>query len=232
MELTFDDFFTLGIILFVLIVFILLIVFIIKRVRSSRYHETGSASDERNLMDFGTPVKTLYTSSKILTLHNHIDITDENENIIYQSRSKILTLHDRTKITTADGALVAKMHSKLISLHERQYIEMADGKNFTIASEFWHIAKDIIHIEELDWTINGHILQMNYYINDEKGDVIGVVGEKVLSLHDKFCIDIYQPQYEKEVVAILVTLIHMLQDRRRSSSSGSSSSSSSSSSSN
>ena len=227
MELEFDDFFSLGILLVVLVLFVFLIYMIIKRVRSSRYHETGSASDERNLMDFGTPVKTLYTSSKILTLHKHIDITDENENIVYQSRSKLLTLHDRTKITAADGSPVADMHSKLISLHERHFIEMADGKDFTIASEFWHIAKDVIRIEELGWTINGHILQMNYYISDEKGDVIGVVGEKVLSLHDKFCIDIYQPQYEKEVVAILVTLIHMLQDRRRSASSSSSSSSSS-----
>lgn len=227
MEMEFDDIFTLVVLLIVVIAFVAAIVILIKRARSSRYHEEGSSLDERTVFDFGTPVKTLYTSSKILTLHNQIDITDENENPVYQSRSKFLSLHDRTTISKANGELVAKMYSKILSLHERHYVEMADGKKFMIASELWHIAKDIINIEELGWTINGHILQMNYYINDEKGNVVGVVGEKFLSIHDKFCIDIYQPEYEEEVVAILVTLIHMLQDRRTASSSGSSSSSSS-----
>lgn len=227
MNLEFEEILTLLVLLLVLCVFVFIVYVIIKRIRSSRYHGSGNDSDVRNLMDFGTPAKSLYTSSKIFTLHNQIDITDESEAPVYQARSKVFSLHDRTQITTADGRLVAKMHSKLLSLHERHYIEMADGKNFTIATELWHIAKDIIHIEELGWTINGHVLQMNYYISDEKGDVIGVVGEKVVSLHDKFCIDIYQPEYEEEIVAILITLIHMLQDRRRSSSAGSSAASSS-----
>ena len=215
--------------LFILVLFILVIVIMIQRFSSSRYHEAGEAADERNLGDFGVPAKTLYTSSKILTLHNQIDITDENEKPVYQSMSKVLSLHDRTQINRADGTLVANMHRPFFTLHERHFVEMANGKSFTITSELWHIARHIIHIEELGWTINGHILEMNYYISDEKENVVAVVGEKKISLHDKFCIDIYQPEYEEEVIAILITLIHMLQDRRRASSGSAGSSSSSSS---
>lgn len=214
--------------LFILVLLILVIVIMIQRFSSSRYHEAGEAADERNLGDFGVPAKTLYTSSKILTLHNQIDITDENEKPVYQSMSKVLSLHDRTQINRTDGTLVANMHRPFFTLHERHFIEMANGKSFTIASELWHIARHIIHIEELGWTINGHILEMNYYISDEKENVVAVVGEKKISLHDKFCIDIYQPEYEEEVIAILITLIHMLQDRRRASSGSAGSSSSSS----
>ena len=154
--------------LFILVLFILVIVIMIQRFSSSRYHEAGEAADERNLGDFGVPAKTLYTSSKILTLHNQIDITDENEKPVYQSMSKVLSLHDRTQINRADGTLVANMHRPFFTLHERHFVEMANGKSFTIASELWHIARHIIHIEELGWTINGHILEMNYYISDEK----------------------------------------------------------------
>ena len=214
--------------LFILVLFILVIVIMIQRFSSSRYHEAGEAADERNLGDFGVPAKTLYTSSKILTLRNQIDITDENEKPVYQSMSKVLSLHDRTQINRTDGTLVANMHRPVLTLHERHFVEMANGKSFTIASELWHIARHIIHIEELGWTINGHILEMNYYISDEKENVVAVVGEKKISLHDKFCIDIYQPEYEEEVIAILITLIHMLQDRRRASSGSAGSSSSSS----
>ena len=48
----------------------------------------------------------------------------------------------------------------------------------------------------------------------------------MISLHDKYCIDIYRPEYEKTVVAILVTLQHMIRDRENASSGSSSSSSS------
>ena len=55
--------------------------------------------------------------------------------------------------------------------------------------------------------------------------LIGVIAQKLISMHDKYCVDIYQPAHEKTVVAILITLQHMIRDREnaRSSSSGSSS---------
>ena len=55
-----------------------------------------------------------------------------------------------------------------------------------------------------------------------------MISQKFLSLHDKYCVDIYQPEHEQAVVAILVTLQHMIKDREARSSFSSSSSSSSS----
>ena len=49
-----------------------------------------------------------------------------------------------------------------------------------------------------------------------------MIGQKIISMHDKYCIDIYQPEVEPIVVAILVALQHIIVDRenaRRSSSS-------------
>ena len=63
---------------------------------------------------------------------------------------------------------------------------------------------------------------------DESERIIAVIGQKMISLHDKYCIDIYRPECEKTVVAILVTLIHMMKDRANSASASSGSSSSSS----
>ena len=53
--------------------------------------------------------------------------------------------------------------------------------------------------------------------------------QKMISMHDKYCVDIYQPEHEQAVVAILVTLQHMIKDREARSASFSSSSSGSSS---
>ena len=45
----------------------------------------------------------------------------------------------------------------------------------------------------------------------------------MFSIHDKYCIDIYKTEHEKTVIAILVTLQHMIKDREAASSGSSSS---------
>ena len=127
-----------------------------------RYREAGEAANVNNVARFGEPHHSLFTTSKVLTLHKHIDITDERERVVYESNTKFPSLHDKTDITDAEGK---------------------------------HIA---------------------------------VIGQKMLSLHDKYCIDIYRPEYEDKVVAILITLQHMIRDRENSAAASSSSSSSSS----
>ena len=74
------------------------------------------------------------------------------------------------------------------------------------------------------------MLQEEYdaYACEMEGASVAVICQKMLSIHDKYCIDIYQEDKEEIVIAILVTLQHMIRDRSTSVSSGSSSSSSSS----
>ena len=212
------------------LVVLIIIAILVASARSARYHESSEQVDDRTLMDYGTPQKSLYTSTKVFTLHHHIDITDENDEIVYTSRSKFFTLHDRTDIWRADGSHVAHISRKFFTLHERHFVEMADGKRFELSNELFHIIKDITNIEGLGWVLRGNILQMNFVLEDTDGSPIALYGQKLFSLHDKYCVDIFKPQYEEEVVAILVTLQHMIRDRAASSSNSSSSSSSSSSS--
>ena len=47
-----------------------------------------------------------------------------------------------------------------------------------------------------------------------------MIGQKLISIHDKYCIDIYKSEYEEIVVAILVALQHMIRDRASSGGSG------------
>lgn len=213
------------IILFLVILFVVMM--LIASAGQARYHDASQNVDARTLSDYGTPEKTLYTSSRILSLHHHIDITDGNDNIVYTSRSKFFTFHDTTDIWTADERHVANIRRKFFSLHERHFITMENGSRFEMSKELFHIIKDIIRIEGLGWIMKGNILQMNFVLKDYDGSVIAQVGQKFMSIHDKYCIDIYKTEYEKEVVAILVTLIHMIKDRATASSGSSGSSSSS-----
>ena len=188
-----------------------------------RFREAGEDANVYNVERFGEPVRSLFTSAKILSLHAHTDITDESGNIVYVARSKVFSLHDKTDITDSAGNHTAHIERKLFSLHERHFITMADGTKFELSNELFHIYKDITNIVGLGWQLRGNVWGLNFQLYDQQGDVIAVISQKMISLHDKYSIDIYRPEYEKEVIAILVTLQHMIRARESASAAASSS---------
>ena len=190
-----------------------------------RFREAGEQANVNNVSRFGEPVRSLFTSTKIFSLHHSIDIVDENENLAYQASSKVFSLRDATDVTDAAGQPVAHIERKILSIRQRHYITMADGLSFQLSSELLHLIKDIVNVEGLGWQLRGNILGLNFELYDAEGSIIAVIGQKMLSLHDKYCVDIYQPEQEKTVVAILITLQHMIRDREAAASSSSSSSS-------
>ena len=191
-----------------------------------RFREAGEAANVNNVERFGEPLRSLFTSSKVMTVHHRIEIMDADENTVYRAETKFPSLHDKTDIFDADGRPVAHMEKKLFSLHERHTITMADGTVFELSNELFHLIKDITNIEGLGWQLQGNVLGLNFELYDANGEIIAVIAQKLFSLHDKYCIDLYQPQHEKSVVAILITLQHMIIDRENAAAASSSSSSS------
>ena len=182
-----------------------------------RYRNAGENANVNNVERFGVPASSLFTSTKVFTLHHHIDIMDSSETILYEADTKILTLHDTTDIYTADGEHVANIRRKLLSLHERRFVVMDDGKEFQLSNEIFHIIKDITNIEGLGWQLRGNLLGLNFEIYDSSDEVIAVIAQKM-----------YKKEHEKIIVAILVALQHMIRDRQSHNGGGSSSGGSSS----
>ena len=189
-----------------------------------RYREAGEQANVNNVERFGEPVRSLFTSTKVFTLHHKIDITDDREQVVYQASSKFFSLRDKTDITDAAGNQVAHIERKIFTIHQRHFVTMADGLQFELSTELLHLIKDVTNIVGLGWQLRGNIIGLNFELYDRDGSVIAVIGQKMLSLHDKYCVDIYQPEQEAVVVAILVTLQHMIRDREAAASSSSSSS--------
>ena len=193
-----------------------------------RFREAGEQANVNNVERFGEPVRSLFTTSKVISLHRHTDITDEHEQVVYHAQTKFPSLHDKTDVLDASGNRVAHIERKLLTLHERHFVTMENGTSFQISNELFHIVRDITNIEGLGWQLRGNIAALNFELYDEREQVIAVISQKFLSLHDKYCVDIYKPEAEQIVVAILVTLQHMMKDREASRSVSFNSSSSSS----
>jgi uncharacterized protein YxjI len=186
-----------------------------------RFREAGQDANVNNVEKFGVPSLSLFTTTKVFTLHHHIDVVDNEENVVYESNSKFISLHDKTDITKA-GVHVAHIERKLLTLHERHYITMNDGTKFELSNEIFHIIKDITNIVGLDWQLRGNVLGLNFELYDPNGEIIAVISQKMLSIHDKWCVDIYKKQHTDIIVAILISLQHMVKDREAASSGSSS----------
>ena len=195
----------------------------------SRYHRFHNASEGINIINqkrFGTPLYSLYSSSKVFTLHHSMQITDASDNVVYTARTKFFTIHDKTDIYNAQGEHVSHVSKKFFTLHERHFVKMDSGTEFELSNELFHIVKDITNIEGLGWQLRGNIWGLNFELYDIDGSVIAVIGQKMISIHDKYCIDIYKREYEEVVITILITLQHMIKDREETASGSSSSGSS------
>ena len=189
-----------------------------------RFREAGEAANVNNVEKFGAPARSLFPSSKVFSIRHKIDITDDNERVVYRAESKVFSIHDKTDLFDADGGLVAHIEKKIFTLHERHFVTMADGTKFELSNELFHLIKDITNIEGLGWQMRGNVLGLNFEIYDQNEEIVAVIAQKLFSIHDKYCIDIYKPEHEQKIVAILVTLQHMMKDRENASSASSGSS--------
>ena len=181
------------------------------------FHEAGEGASVSSVEKYGTPARSLYTSLNLGSLHQQITVTDDGDRVLYTTKSSVFSLFGKTEILDADGTQVAHLEKRPVSLHEKHFITMADGRQITLSNELFHLVKDVTNIEGLDWKLEGNILGLNFVLKDENGEPVAVIGQKALSIHDKYCIDLYKPEHEKTVVAIVIALEKMLEARRESS---------------
>ena len=178
------------------------------------FHAAGEGPSEINREKFGVPARSLYTELAPGDLHQMIEVKDEQGQTQYWTKSSVIAIKGKTDIFDASGAQVAHLEKKPISLHEKHFITMADGQKFTLSNELFHVVRDITNIEGLGWQLQGNVIGLNFTLFDQNSDPVASIGQKMISLHDRYSIDLYQPQHEKIVVAIVIQLQKMLTARR------------------
>ena len=60
------------------------------------------------------PAKSLYTSRYLFSFHKDIDVTDENDNVVYHSSSKLFSFTNETTITDVEDRVVARIEKETI----------------------------------------------------------------------------------------------------------------------
>lgn len=176
-------------------------------------NEMADSVGKSTVVDYGEPEYSLYTALQLGNLHRQIDFTDAEGNVKYYTKSSVIAIKGKTDIMDANGNVIAHLEKKPVSLHEKHFVTMADGTSFTLSNELLHVVKDITNIEGLGWQIRGNIIGLSFNLVDDKEEPVATIGKKMISIHDKYCIDMYQPEHEQKVVAIVVQLEKMIEER-------------------
>ena len=184
--------------------------------RIQGFHTAGESPNEVNTEKYGAPACSLYTELDLRDMHSKVEIKDEEGRTLYWTKSSVIAIKGKTDIFDASGALVAHLEKRPVSLHEKHYITMADGQKFTLSNELFHVIKDVTNIEGLGWTLQGNVIGLNFMLFDQNGEPVAAISQKLISIHDRYSIDLYQPQHEKVVVAIVIQLQKMLTARQES----------------
>ena len=122
----------------VMMVLVVVVIFSVSLI-FQRYHSAGEGTDIRNYKEYGEPAKSLYTSRYLFSFHKDIDVTDENDNVVYHSSSKLLSFTNETTITDWQDRVIATIEKKLFSLHSTHYIDVVGGKSFELSKELFRI---------------------------------------------------------------------------------------------
>ncbi len=178
------------------------------------YHSAEEPLNETKREKYGKPACSLFTELDPGDLHQRIEVSDENGQMLYWTKSSVIAIRGKTDMYDASGALVAHLEKKPISLHEEHYITFADGRKITLSNELFHVFKDITNIKGLDWKLQGNVIGLNFTLYDQNDELIAAIGQKAVSLHERYSIDLYQAQYRETVAAIVISLQKMLKTRR------------------
>jgi len=177
-------------------------------------NEVAGNVGKSTVADYGEPAYSLYTSLRLGDAHRRIDITDEAGEVRYYTKSSFVAIKGKTDVMDAAGNVVAHLEKSPVSLHEKHFVTMADGRSFTLSNELFHMVKDITNIEGLGWQIRGNVIGLSFNLLDEGASPVATIDQKMISVHDRYSIGIYQPEHEQVVVAIVIQLEKMLEARQ------------------
>ena len=158
-----------------------------------RYHEPWEPVDEEVAAQCGQPAYSLFMVKK--------EIRDAKDQTLYYEDAKFLSVRYKTDIYDAKDQLVAHYERVPLSWHYRYYIQMDDGT----ALELYKDGNELT-IEPGSWIVRMDGFAVNCTLVDAEGRVLAFIGQKKWSMSDRYCIDVYEPEAERFIVAIAAVI--------------------------
>lgn len=157
---------------------------------------------------------TLYMKQKVFSLRGRFSIQDQQEQDVYLVEGSFMQIPKTFSISSVDGEEVATITKKVFSLLPKFFVEV-DGETLTIEKSFTFF-KDRYTIDAADLEIDGDWWDMDFQIK-RHGEVVGSVEKKWFTFGDSYEIQVFDPDVEKVLIALVVAIDCVKEDEEASS---------------
>lgn len=146
----------------------------------------------------------LYVNEKIFSLHNKFYVKDENDQDVYLISSQVFSIGDKTTITDMQGNRVAYIEQEILHLMPHYNIYFGEEVAFQIKKKFQLFKNDY----ELTngYRVEGNVFALDFNIFDDAGNQVGSIKRALISIGDKYEMEIIDPSKLNIVLAIIVAI--------------------------
>ena len=159
----------------------------------------------------------LYVNEKLFSIHNRYYVKDENDMDVYEISSKVISIGDKTTINDMQGNRIAYIEQEIFHIMPNYNVYIIDAFVFKIAKKFQLFKND--YILSNGYRVEGNFMMLDFVIYDDKGNQIGSIKRKFISIGDKYEIEINDVNKKEIVLSIIVAITNDVDRNQNASSS-------------
>ena len=148
----------------------------------------------------------LYVNEKWFSLHRKFYVKDENNEEVYQISSKVVSIGTKTTITNMKGKKIAYIKQEILHLMPHYKIYIKDNLECKIKKRLQLFKDD--YVLSNGYKVKGDYLMFDFKIYDDIDKHIGTIKRKVVSLGDKYEIEIIDTSKKELILAIIVAIVN------------------------
>ena len=149
----------------------------------------------------------LYAKEKLMSLHNRYFIYNEFEEIQYEIESKAISIGAKTTIYDKYHNTVAYIEEEVLHLMPHYNVYINNALQYHIKKKF-HFFNNDYELSN-NYNVEGSTFNMNFSILNNQGKLIATVERALLSLGDKYEINILD---ENDITTILTKIVAITND--------------------
>ncbi|MGM9878487.1 MAG: LURP-one-related/scramblase family protein [Bacilli bacterium] len=146
----------------------------------------------------------LYVNEKLFSIHRKFYVKDINDEDVFEISSKIVSIGAKTTINDISGNKLAYIEQDIFHIMPSYDIYINDELVCEISKKIKLFRNN--YVLNNGYTVDGNFLMLDFSIFDDNDKQIGSVKRKLLSIGDKYEIDIPNKKNTLIVLAIVVAI--------------------------
>ena len=155
-----------------------------------------------------------YIKQKVFTLKDKFNITDENQNLLYQVKGKFMSITNKLELQNTNGDTLMRSHRKVFTFMPKYYIyDKHNQEVATIKRLFALRPKFYLSVLRKDLMVEGSLFAHSFTISDDE-KVLASITKKIISWGDTYEIDIAEEENVELFLFVVIVLDQVIHERR------------------